>query len=227
SQRWVMLRGRRVEPSEIGWLMGPFGMVGEVADDHVARLARDEGLEVERRTSGAGLIESVERFGLDEAARARLRPEIAAFYERTADHDLEVWSEWGAAFRPGAAIIRALYSRRLQQLDLPQRPLDTSRGVSSEIITFRERGGGAARYTVWHRILKSTGQVIYSGFYDTCRLPDGRTCVKVAFPLPNGNATVVMDVVVDEAGNLELISEGERFGDAGFYFLLRDRKGRH
>ena len=42
-------------------------------------------------------------------------------------------------------------------------------------------------------------------------------CVKVVFPMPNGNATVVLRPSVDKDGNLRLSSKGTRFGDAGFY----------
>jgi len=86
---------------------------------------------------------------------------------------------------------------------------------------------GETRHTVWFRVLKATGQVIYSGVYGTCRIPDGRTCVKVVFPLPRGNATVIMAISVGERGDLDLVSSGEGFGSPGFYFLLRDKRGRH
>src|SRR5690606_11119510 len=58
-----------------------------------------------------------------------------------------------------------------------------------------------------------------------CTLPSGQTCVKAVFPLPNGNATVLMIPEVCANGDLALESTGRRFGDAGFYFLLRDSKG--
>ena len=123
--------------------------------------------------------------------------------------------------------LRWLYSRRLQQLNVPLRPLETSRGIASQVMKLRDSRTGATRYTVWYRVLKATGQVIYSGVYGTCRLPDGRTCVKVVFPLPRGNATVLMAIHVNERGELELVSSGEGFGSPGFYFLLRDGRGQH
>jgi hypothetical protein len=224
SQSWVMFRGRQVERRDIAWLDGPFGDVDVIADAYVERLAADEDLVVERNAS-AGLLPSMrDLLGADVA---RLDPRVAAFYEHTAEHDLEVWSEWCGAFRPFAVLIHHLYSRRLQQLNLPLRPLDTARGRSSEIIRMHERTTGRLRYTIWFRRLKATGRVIYSGIYMTTTLPDGRRCAKIAFPLPRGNATVVMAPRVDEHGALHLESTGRRFGDAGFYFLLRDAKGAH
>ncbi len=222
-----MWRGRQVDPAELSWLMGPFGDVDVIGDHYVDTLATAENLVVERRARGVGLIESVGDLGLTPEDERRLRAEVAAFYTHTSEHDLDVWSEWSTMFRPFGGLIHWLYSRRLQQLNLPLRPLDTSRGIASEILKLRRPHDGRVAYTVWYRVLKSTGNVIYSGIYSTCRIPDGRTCVKVVFPLPRGNATVVMSVAVGEQGDLCLESHGAAFGSPGFYFLLRDSKGRH
>lgn len=222
-----MLRGRRIEPDDVPWLMGPFGEADVIGDQYVQRLADEGNLGVERHASGAGLMDSIASLALDDAARARLRMEVVAFYERTADHDLDVWSEWSPVFRPFGGMLQRLYSRRLQQLNVPLRPLDTSRGMASQILKLRDPATGETRHTVWFRMLKATGQVIYSGVYGTCRIPDGRTCVKVVFPLPRGNATVIMAISVGEQGDLDLVSSGEGFGSPGFYFLLRDKRGRH
>jgi hypothetical protein len=224
SQCWVMFRGQPVDLADVAWLAAPFGDVDVIADTYVERLAADEDLVVERNAT-AGLLPSMRELLGDDARR--LDPRVAAFYEHTAEHDLDVWSEWCGAFRPFAVLIHHLYSRRLQQLNLPLRPLDTARGLSSEIIRLCERTTGRPRYTIWFRRLKATGRVIYSGIYMTTTLPDGRRCAKIAFPLPRGNATVVMAPEVDARGALHLVSSGERFGDPGFYFLLRDAKGQH
>lgn len=66
---------------------------------------------------------------------------------------------------------------------------------------------------------------MYSGVYDTCRTPSGETCIKAVFPLPNGNATVILSPGVGKNGELILKSSGKKFGDSGFYFLLNDSKG--
>lgn len=55
SQRWVMAFGRRVNPADIGWLIGPFGDVDIIADHFIDRLARDENLTVERNVESGGL----------------------------------------------------------------------------------------------------------------------------------------------------------------------------
>lgn len=222
-----MWRGRQVDPADVSWLMGPFGDVDVIGDHFVDTLAAAEDLVVERRARGVGLIESVHDLGLAPEDERRLRAEVAAFYTHTADHDLDVWSQWSALFRPFGRLIHRLYSRRLQQLNLPLSPLDTSRGIASEILKLRRRHDGTVVHTVWYRVLKATGDVIYSGLYTTCRIPDGRTCVKVVFPLPRGNATVLMSIAVGEQGDLCLQSRGDGFGSPGFYFLLQDSKGRY
>ncbi len=227
SQRWVMLCGRQIDPADFPWLMGPFGEVDVIGDAHIDRLARDENLRVERNSEGVGLLDSVNDLAQDGSLEQRLAQPVTDFYEQTADYDLEVWSEWNPVFKPFGSLIQRIYSRRLQQLNLPQRPFDTSRGISSEIAKLYDTKSGSLRYTFWNRRLKSSGAAIYSGNYSAGELPDGRRCMKVVFPLPRGNATVVMSVEAEEDGALTLVSEGRRFGDPGFYFLLRDSRGRH
>lgn len=226
SQRWVMAMGRRVDPSEIEWLMGPYGYVDVIGDGHIDRLARDEGCDVVRYDRDAGLLGSMGDVVPGDDL-ARLHPAISAFYERTADYTLDIWSAWSPVFGLGGRMMRRLYSRRLRQLDLPQDPLDTARGMDSAVIRLIDRETGAVRHTAWHRVLKSSGQVVYSGYYGGCRPPGRSACMKVVFPLPRGNATVVLEPEVRADGGLSLHSRGERFGDPGFYFLLVDKKGRH
>jgi len=74
------------------------------------------------------------------------------------------------------------------------------------------------RYTGWFRTLSAHETVLYTGFYMTERVPrETGPCVKVVFPMPNGNATVVLRPAVEPDGSLILDSSGKRFGDAGFY----------
>ena len=51
--------------------------------------------------------------------------------------------------------------------------------------------------------------------------------MKAVFPLPNGNATVFLTPLAGQNGELILESSGKKFGDAGFYFLLKDSKGKY
>jgi hypothetical protein len=115
-------------------------------------------------------------------------------------------------------------SRRVQQLDLPLDGLDTAGGITSEIILLRD-ASGAIRYTGWFRSRVTDGRVLYTGFYKTQRVPAGDLpCVKAVFPMPDGNATVILRPENDGTG-LRLTSVGAGFGDAGFYRLQRSGDG--
>jgi hypothetical protein len=79
------------------------------------------------------------------------------------------------------------------------------------------------RYTGWFRTIAAIAtdaepSVLYTGFYMTERVPLERAaCVKVVFPMPNGNATVILRAKLDPDGALILDSSGRQFGEAGFY----------
>ena len=113
------------------------------------------------------------------------------------------------------------FSRRLEQLNVPLSGLDTSRGVSSDVLHLVDRNSGSIKQTAWVRELRGSGKVLYAGSYSLARVP-GRlgACVKVVFPLPNGNAIVVMRPALHSDGSVSLVSAGERFGDPGFYFTV-------
>jgi len=67
--------------------------------------------------------------------------------------------------------------------------------------------------------------VLYAGSYSICEIPKREgACVKVVFPLPNGDAIVIMRPEVHKDGSFEMTSSGRGFGDAGFYFTVRDRE---
>jgi hypothetical protein len=238
SQQWVIALGRRIEPAALPWLAAPYGMVDTIGDAYVERLATSEGLTIERAArhrrgdgdSGdggeAGLFR-VEELGLDAASVARLHPEIAAFYQRTTAFELEMWVLWSPWFWAGGTLLRRLYSRRLQQLNLPMNARETSRGLRSEIIRLRAAPAGTVRHTIWYRVLKSTGEALYSGLYGIVDLPSGERCLKIVFPLPRGNATEIFRIAVGPTGDFLLDTTGRHFGDPGFYFQLVDGRGRH
>ena len=234
SQQWVIALGRRIEPAAVPWLAAPYGMVDIIGDTYLERLASGEGLTIERAarrrrddTGGdeAGLF-IVDELGLDAESRARLHPEIAAFYQRTTAFELEMWVLWSPWFWAGGNLLRGLYSRRLQQLNLPMGARETSRGLRSEIIRLRAPAGDV-RHTIWYRLLKSTGEALYSGLYGIVDLPSGERCLKIVFPLPRGNATEIFRIAVGPEGDFLLDTDGRRFGDPGFYFQLVDGRGQH
>ena len=152
-----------------------------------------------------------------------MNPAVAAFYTRTSEYELDSWAEWCGAFRPFGRMLAVLFSRRLQQLNVPLSGLDTSRGLTSDVVQLVDPASGAVRHTAWIRLLVGSGDVLYAGSYSLAVVP-GRNgaCVKVVFPLPNGNGIVLMRPVAHPDGSLSIVSAGRAFGDPGFYFTVHD-----
>lgn len=225
TQQWVIFRGRRINANDHEWLLGPFGSVGGIGETFVNQLAEKEGLTVFRNRSSTGLVPSVRNLGLSEAELSRLFPSVIDFYEETSEYDLSISVKWNPVFKFFGVLVGKLFSNRINQLNLPTQNLNETESITSELINLVDPTTDETIYTIWFRTLESTGQVVYSGVYGTCNLPLGETCIKAVFPLPNGNATVLMSPSVGESGELILDSSGRSFGDAGFYFLLVDSKG--
>ena len=98
--------------------------------------------------------------------------------------------------------------------------------VSSVILTACGARPSKALWTAWVRQLVATGNVIYAGAYSTSTVPEGATpCVRVVFPLPNGNAMVLMRPIANPDGSLTLVSAGKTFGIPGDYFTVHTRDG--
>lgn len=227
TQQWVILRGQKINPEDFSWLMGPFGILEAVGEDYIRKFAAKEGLIMEKGGAHTGLIPEMVKLNLSDADFKRLSKEVIHFYEQTAAYNLDFAIRWNPLFKACGILLNKLFSNRINQLNVPTRNLKDSELLNSEFITLSDPVTKAVKYTFWYRSIQSTGKVIYSGVYGTCVLPSGQTCVKAVFPLPNGNATVLMSPKVDQDGALILDSSGKRFGDAGFYFLLKDAKGRY
>ena len=227
SQQLCIWRGKKFEPDQAAWLMGPFGNTDTIADEFFNKLAIDENFEVKRDVKDRGLLSSVKDLELSNPEYERLSPEIINFYEKTSLYDLDISIKWNAIFRIYGGLINYFFSNRLKQLNFPLDPSEVSSGINSEVVTLCEPGTGNVKHTIWYRTLKSNGRVLYSGIYTTCKLLSGDVCVKVIFPLPRGNATIILAPTVGTKGELLLTSSGKTFGDPGFYFLLSDSKGGH
>jgi hypothetical protein len=220
TQRWVQATGRRISLAEHVWLDGPAGKPTGIGSGFFERYASEHNLQL-RRDTPCGLLPEFSRLRGKACDPGRVSPGVVDFYERTSEYDLDAWSHWCGAFRPFGSALAAIFSRRLQQLNVPLSGLDTSRGMTSEVMPCVRHSTNEALFTAWVRQLADSGNVIYAGAYSLASVPDTPgCCVRVVFPLPNGNAIVVMKPVAHADGSLTLVSAGNGFGAAGFYFTV-------
>lgn len=226
TQRWVCVTGRRVDLGSESWLSGPIAPTTGIGPDYFASLASRQSLRLAPPDRASGVLLDFSSLRGATFDPFRVNPSVVQFYERTAAYELDAWAEWCGLFRPFGWLLAVLFSRRLQQLNVPLSGLDTSRGMSSEVLQFTDPATGAVRHTAWYRRLPGTGNILYAGFYSVCTLP-GRAdpCVKVVFPLPNGNAVVIMRTESRSDGSFAVVSAGGGFGEPGFYFTVHDARG--
>jgi hypothetical protein len=226
TQLWVRATGRRIDVSEMRWLDGPSGPPRGIGTDFFSQLAVRQGLDL-RRDGERGLLPDFSALAAPDFAPDAVHPSVIDFYAHTSAYDLDAWAEWCGVFRPFGWLLARIFSRRLQQLNVPLSGLDTSRGMTSEVYQLVDPASGAVRHTAWVRQLLGSGHVLYAGDYSLAEIPGRRgRCVRVVFPLPNGNAMVLMRPEVHPDGSLSVVSAGRMFGDPGFYFTVRDRRGR-
>lgn len=214
----IAVFGRARRRADVPWLAGPIG--GPVIGDAPYReVAAAEGLTVERTSRDGGLVPDWAALagpGFDPSAT---HPLVREFYEHTTAFAMDVWSKTYFPASVGLWLLVTTISRQVDQLNFPISPLDTAHGISSEIILMR-RPDGSVRYTGWFRTLARERRVLYTGFYMTEQVPgEAGPAVKVVFPMPNGNATVVLRPSNADGGALVLDSGGRGFGAAGFYRL--------
>ena len=225
TQLWVRSTGRRIDLRLQPWLAGPVGNTIVIGRDFFDSLAAREGL-VARRSEAGGLLPTLDALAGSGFDPTHVHPAVRTFYERTSEYELEAWAEWCGVFRPFGRLLALLFSRRLQQLNVPLSGLDARLGTTSEVIQLVDPTSGELRYTGWLRTLRATGNVLYAGTYSVARVPGfDRPCVKVVFPLPNGNAQVFLRPKTAPDGSLTVTSSGRSFGDPGFYFTVH-RRGR-
>jgi len=216
----IRVFGRTVHESEVPWLLGPLG--GEyIGDKPYEECAARENLSVERHARSGGLIPNFDALASASFDPARAQAQVRHFYEHTARYRMDVWAESRFPANIGLWLLVTTISRKVNQLNFPLRVLETAQGMLSEIVLLRD-AAGAVRYAGWYRKLAGSGRVIYTGFYSVARAPfRGDPVMKVVFPMPQGNATVILRPTLDGEGAFELSSAGAAFGDVGFYRVQR------
>ena len=234
-QRGVRWTGRTVRFAEEPWLAGPTGLSGtsRIGAGIYRTYAGETGLEalddLAARSEAAshgraapGLLPDFAALRGDGFDPAAVDPAIKRFYEETGAYELDAWAEWTGPLKPFARSLIYLVSRNIEQLNLPRTPLDTSRGMTNEIVLLRDPRDGRIASAGWLRSSAASGQVIYAGFYSLCRPPGAAgPCVKVVFPLPSGSATFVLRPECRPDGSFLLRSDGRHFGEPGAYRIHR------
>ena len=216
---WISITGKRCPYSEYPWLKGPLGEGLLIGDEYYKAYAAAENLTVVRDPQG-GLVDDFRRLiPAHDTFRDRLIPEVSRFYEHTAGYKLEVWSQWYPPFAFFARILIRSLSGKMNQLNIPLQPLETSHGMSNQVLHLEDANGKVV-HACWLRKSILTGRVVYSGFYSGIEIK-GVPMVRVVFPLPGGNATVLLRVEVQENGAVKLLSDGRRIGEAGYYRVQR------
>ncbi|MFW6598684.1 hypothetical protein ACQBAU_14290 [Propionibacteriaceae bacterium Y2011] len=222
TRQWWRLTGRRIDPAGTeSWLQAPTNRRGEVGDAWLddlvsAGLARPDG-EV------AGLVPDLAALDGPRFAAERVAPQVRTFYERTAAHRMDVWTQWSPLLAPGGELIARFFGRRVKQLALPVQPLAVSRGMTSAVRGVDDVPGGH-RGTAWLRTLRSDGSTVFSGFYRVGRVPGSpQPHVSVAFPLEEGAVHVMLTPRVGDDGSLWLRSRSHRFGHDGAYVMVRSK----
>ena len=217
------LFGRRIDRSSVPWLDGPTGPP-RIGTGFHRSVAAGAGLEV-RTGPDLGLLPDCALLDGSDFDSSRLDPSVRDFYEHTGRYHLDVWSQWSPLFWPFGWALINFVSRRMEQLNFPMYPLETARGMTSQIEQLVEPSGRVV-FTSWVRRNLGSGLVIYSGFYSTTSPPGHGPCVKTVFPVVRGNATVLLRPEAEADGSLRLISAGRRFGDPGFYRVTEAGPGR-
>ncbi len=226
TQKWVQLTGRPVTWKDHPWLEAPIGDVDVIGSDFFVGYANREGLNIIDGGESRGILDDFNALAGPHCHPHDVNYEIVDFYEKTSDYDFDVWSEWSGAFKLFGKLLAVIFSRRLEQLNVPLSSLETRLGVTSDVLKLTTRDG-QSRYSAWIRKTISTGRTLYAGTYQTCHMPNILgSCIKVAFPLPNGYALVVMKPESKADGSFVIRSAGAKFGDPGFYFFVENGPGR-
>lgn len=212
---WVRWTGYKKNINDVPWLKGPYGKSSFIGGDFYKKFAQESGLEVYMNKDNGLLNDFLSTIDKKDIHRERLQEAIKDFYEHTAQYTLDVWSEWYHPVKYFAHILINTVSSGIDQLNIPLKPLETSRGMSNEVIALKDQNGEQI-VTCWLRRAILTNKVTYAGFYSAITI-DEKPYVRVIFPLPKGSATVLLRVEVQEDGSVKLISDGKKPGGAGYY----------
>lgn len=224
TRQWWKCFGRPVElDGAHAWLRAPVSVDsdGSVLDRWIQAEAARIGGRI-TADDGVGLLPDIDVLASPGFDPTALHPGVRDFYQHTAGWRMEAWVQWSPLFALGGWFVTRYFGRRVGQLALPVRSLDTARGVDSRVEALTG-SDGSHQGSAWLRTSRMTGEYIYSGFYRTTRLPGAdQPSVHVSFPLPMGNVQVFLRPEVGPNGSLRLHSPPGRFGSDGAYVTVVD-----
>ena len=225
TQQWVIFFGTKINANDYKWLLGPFGKINGIGLKFIEQLSENEQLIIDDAQTNKGLLQSINQLELTSIELNKLSKNVIDFYENTSNYNFELKVKWNPIFKIFVVLLKVLFSNRIEQLNIPMKNTIDSKTLKSKIIYLVNEDSNTLKRIIWLRKFKQSGQVVYSGVYETCLIPNGQKCIKAIFPLPNGSATVILTPTVGENGELILNSSGNKIGDSGFYFLLKDARG--
>lgn len=225
TQQWVIFFGTKINANDYKWLLGPFGKINGIGLKFIEQLSENEQLIIDDAQTNKGLLQSINQLELTSIELNKLSKNVIDFYENTSNYNFELKVKWNPIFKIFGVLLKVLFSNRIEQLNIPMKNTIDSKTLKSKIIYLVNEDSNTLKRIIWLRKFKQSGQVVYSGVYETCLIPNGQKCIKAIFPLPNGSATVILTPTVGENGELILNSSGNKIGDSGFYFLLKDGRG--
>jgi hypothetical protein len=130
TQLWVRATGRRFEPADFPWLDGPIGDTHRIGEDFFERSAARDGCTVR---AGCGLLTDASILQAADSPH-RLSDAVADFYQNTGAYRIDAWSERDGLLKPFGVLLASIFSRRLEQLNVPLDNLESSRGMTSRIV---------------------------------------------------------------------------------------------
>jgi hypothetical protein len=222
---WLNVTGKTVDFDRFPFLKGPMSDSVIIGQGYYESLAEKEGLDLTKPATGGLLTDFDKVIDAKDPNYSNLFPARSEFYEQTAKYKMEVWPKWNAPVSWFAKALIKLLSGNMQQLNIPMNAMETSYGMGSEVIHLSDTEG--VKYACWFRKSIQSGKVVYPGFYSSCAIDGlgGPEHVRVVFPLPQGNVTVILKVEIQGDGSVKLVSYGRKFGGSGYYRLHRNSKG--
>lgn len=221
-RQWIRSTGRATTAHQSPYLDSPFGSYSGIGARFYETLAEREHLSV-RQDTNSGLLESFDALRGPDFSPEKVHPLIREFYEHTSRFEFDVWSEASPLPRLFLWALTRFVSQGMDQLNFPVSSLELAHGMNSGVVTLH-RTDGTRAYTVWLRQLNASGRMIYTEFCGVGQPPQAKgPCLKVSFPLPHGSSTVFLRPINGPESDFRLESQGENFGDSGFYRMATSR----